>query len=85
MARIQSGASHCLKIPSRRYGATRMVGLPDGKILRICLLVLTQYRNMMDRHTDERTPQYYPEIICITESWLYCNIPNIAVNLDGYH
>ena len=49
------------------------------------LLVLTQYRNMMDRHTDERTPQYYPEIICITESWLYCNIPNIAVNLDGYH
>jgi len=29
--------------------------------------------------------QQCPEIICITVSWLTCNIPDIAVNLDGYH
>jgi len=29
--------------------------------------------------------QYCPEIICITESWLTRDIPDIAVNLDGYH
>jgi len=28
--------------------------------------------------------QYCPEIICITESWLTCDIPDIAVDLDGY-
>jgi len=32
---------------------TRMVGLPDGeKILRICIIVYTQYRRVTDRQTD---------------------------------
>jgi len=29
--------------------------------------------------------QYCSEIICITESWLTRDIPDSAVNLDGYH
>ena len=38
-----------------RYGKTRMVSLPDGgKILKICLFVLTEFTNVTDRqtHTD---------------------------------
>ena len=38
------------------YGKTRMVGLPDGeKILRICIIVYTQYRRVTDGRTNRRT------------------------------
>jgi len=41
-----------------------MVGLPDGeKILRIRIIVLTQYRRVTDRQTDGRTyilPRHSP-------------------------
>ena len=38
-------------------GKNRMVWLPDGeKMLKICLLVSTEYTNVTDRRTDGRTP-----------------------------
>ena len=37
------------------YGKTRMMDQPDGaKILMMCLLVLTQFTNVSDRHTDRQ-------------------------------
>ena len=34
---------------------TRMVWLPDGKKLKICLFILTKYTNVTDAETDGRT------------------------------
>jgi len=39
------------------YGKTRMVWLPDGEqILKICLFILTEFTNVMDRRTNGWTP-----------------------------
>ena len=50
------------------YAKTRMVSLPDGeKILKICLLVLTEFTNVTDRQTDRRTPHDGIDCACIND------------------
>ena len=37
------------------YGKTRVVGLPDGTKMMICITVLTEYRCVTDRQMDRQT------------------------------
>jgi len=47
----------------------------------IVFTFLDSFRNKLD-DLSVMAKQYCPEIICITESWLTSNIPDITVNLD---
>jgi len=38
------------------YGKLEWCGYPTVKILKICLFVLIEYTNVMDKRTDRRTP-----------------------------
>jgi len=62
------------------------IPLADYRLPSLLLSNVCHLSNKFDDLT-VLAKQYNPDIICITESWLNSDIPDIpvAVNLDGYH
>ena len=77
-------SSTCSFRPKYRDNCLVRIPLEDSRLPSVLLTNVCHLQNKLD-DLSVLSKQYYPEIICITESWLSCNIPNIAVNLDGYH
>ena len=77
-------SSTCSFRPKHRDNCLVRIPLEDSRLPSVLLTNVCHLQNKLD-DLSVLSKQYYPEIICITESWLSCNIPNIAVNLDGYH
>jgi len=70
--------------PHRRNNCLVQISSEDSRLPSVLLTNVCHLQNKLDE-LSVIAKQYCPEIICITESWLTCNIPGIAVNLDGYH
>ena len=74
-------SSTCSFRPKHRDNCLVRIPLEDSRLLSVLLTNVCHLQNKLD-DLSVLSEQYYPEIMCITESWLSCNIPNIAVNLD---
>jgi len=60
------------------------IALEDSRFPTVLLSNVCNLTNKSD-DLSVVSEQYYPNIICVTETWLNSNIPDTAVKLGGYN